>query len=353
MNFIITIAYVVLIPILWISIVRLLWEARVNADEVHYAPTADGYEIALYRYRPSKREKDVEPVILCHGLGSNHTCYTPGPFNSLAKFLADEGFDVFTIDLRGRGLSSKPNSRRGKTLDENWTFDDYVTYDLPAVIKYVRRETRSEKINWVGHSMGGMVIYAYLQQHPDGGGVKCATAISSPGNMTRVKQYKFVSKIAPLFLRGKIFHSRELVRLIAPFSYIVPYEKFGMKRGYVPWIAANCVSNTSTNVMRQFRHWAMNTTFCNNDGSMVYSEGFHKIKTPLMTMVASGDFIAHPADILYVAERLNGVQHRHVFFSKKKGSIGHYDHNSIIMGEPAQKEVFPKVAEWIREHSAG
>ncbi len=117
MEFIVTAAYVILVPILWVSIVRLIWEERIVPDELHFAPTSDGYEIALYRFRPDYKSRRREPVILCHGVGANHVCYVPKPYPSLARHLVEEGYDVYAIDLRGRGLSSQPNGRRSKPLN--------------------------------------------------------------------------------------------------------------------------------------------------------------------------------------------------------------------------------------------
>ena len=352
MHFILFVAGVIIIPIIWVSIVRLILEQRISPDEVHFAPTADGYEIALYRYRPDRINLKREPVILCHGLSANHLTWDPGSLPSFARHLVKEGFDVFTIDLRGRGLSSKPGSRRGRPLEWGWTFDDYVKYDLPAVINYVRRLTGFKEVNWVGHSMGGMVIYAYLQHHPDGGGLKSATAIASPGNFEHAKQYKPSLKYAPLILRWKTVYTKTLARFLAPFAYLVPAKRFGMSRRVMPWMAVNGLTNISSGELQQFYYWAKNGTFSNKDGSMVYSDGFDKISRPLLTLVGKGDYIASPKNILHVAESCQKPEHKHVYFSKKYGSMANYDHISILMSEPAVKEVYPIITDWLKKHSS-
>jgi len=354
MTIIVAAAYVILLPILWVSIMRLIWEKRrlPKADEVLFAYTSDGYRLALHRYRPKRTIKGREPVILCHGLGSNHYSLDPACYPSLARHLAGEGFDVYALDLRGRGLSSRPGAKWGRPLDWGWSFDDYVAKDLPAAIKYVRNAAGAEAVNWVGHSMGGMAAYAYLQENIDGGGIKSATAIASPGVFDETSIWSPVLKIGPLLLKMKRIPSREAARFGAPLAWLLPTRRFGMTPRHYPWLAVNCVENISTPVLAQFHHWLKHNTFCNKDGSRVYCDGFGDIKTPLMTLVGKGDFIANPVNIKKVAERMPDPRHKHLYFAKSRGSLENYDHISIIMGKNAPREVYPVIADWIREHSS-
>ena len=38
----------------------------------------------------------------------------------------------------------------------------YIDHDLPSAIHYVRNHTHAKKVHWVGHSMGGIVLYSWL-----------------------------------------------------------------------------------------------------------------------------------------------------------------------------------------------
>ncbi len=354
MTIIITAAYVIFLPILWVSVIRLIWERRrlPKADEVHFAHTSDGYRLALHRYRPERIRKGREPVILCHGLGANHYSLDPAHYPSIAKYLAGEGFDVYALDLRGRGLSSRPGAKWGRPLDWGWSFDDYVAKDLPAAIKYVRNLTGAESVNWIGHSMGGMAAYAYLQEHLDGGGMKSATAIAGPGVFEKGTIWAPVMKAGPLLLKPKRIPSRDAARLAAPLAWLLPARRFGMSMWFFPWLAVNCVENISSPVLAQFHQWVRDKTFCNKDGSKVYCNGLGEIKAPMLTMVGKGDLIANPGNMKRVAEMMPEPRHKHVYFSKKGGAMENYDHLSIVMGKNAPREVYPVIADWLRKHSA-
>jgi pimeloyl-ACP methyl ester carboxylesterase len=47
--------------------------------------------------------------------------------------------------------------------------DDQAKIDVPAILDYVREETGAERVNWVGHSLGGMLMLAHLEttEHPE------------------------------------------------------------------------------------------------------------------------------------------------------------------------------------------
>lgn len=40
--------------------------------------------------------------------------------------------------------------------------DDYIQYDADTAIKHVLNYTGKDKVNWIGHSMGGAIIYSRI-----------------------------------------------------------------------------------------------------------------------------------------------------------------------------------------------
>ena len=146
-------------------------------DQMHFAKTTDGWEIAIHRYTPEKQKEESKPVILCHGFGANRFNFDLGEGRSLACYLRDRGYDTWVVDLRGAGHSSRP--RWFNRFGYGWTMDDHIDFDLPAVIELVKRCTGSREVNWVGHSMGGTVMYAYLAC--GGEGIASVAAVASPG----------------------------------------------------------------------------------------------------------------------------------------------------------------------------
>src|SRR5687767_3429892 len=85
--------------------------------------------VAVVRKRRNEGETHA-PVILVHGFGQNRYAWHM-PERSMSNYLADLGFDVFNVDLRGHGRSATLGSERSRGVDE------YIRGDLPAVIDRV------------------------------------------------------------------------------------------------------------------------------------------------------------------------------------------------------------------------
>ncbi len=136
------------------SVVKAQQEPKVQ--RLH-STTVDGWNIALYRYRPTGGPRvGHPPILLCHGLGANrYNLDAPGDI-SLARWLVKRGFDCWVLEFRGAGQSTHPSFLH--RMRNPWTFDDYVFKDIPAVLDTIENDTGSRQVHWVGHSMGGMVI---------------------------------------------------------------------------------------------------------------------------------------------------------------------------------------------------
>ena len=79
--------------------------------------------------------------------------------------LIDQGTSLFNlqVDLLNK-QKSKSHVRLEPSSPEfwNWSFEEMAEFDLPAVLNYIKHQTR-KKIHYVGHSQGGMIGIVALQ----------------------------------------------------------------------------------------------------------------------------------------------------------------------------------------------
>ena len=114
-----------------------------------------------------------------------------GYYDGLASVLSGRGFDVFAIDLRGRGESD------GERFYVE-TFDDYVS-DVGSLADVVKSKSATLPVFLLGHSAGGVVACLYAIEHQSElAGVICESfAFRVPAPDFALAALKGLSHIAP------------------------------------------------------------------------------------------------------------------------------------------------------------
>ncbi|KAH8035141.1 hypothetical protein HPB51_004382 [Rhipicephalus microplus] len=146
--------------------------------------TDDGYVLGLYRIPRGRLETEETttgspylecdgasrtPLLLVHGLLSSAiTWVTNYADQSLGYVLADAGYDVWLGNLRGSTLSRKHMRISPDDNASFWdfTFDQMIEYDVPAMIDYVLRETGCSRLGYIGHSQGSLIMFGLLSSVP-------------------------------------------------------------------------------------------------------------------------------------------------------------------------------------------
>ncbi|KAK6931545.1 hypothetical protein RJ641_003338 [Dillenia turbinata] len=85
-----------------------------TADELHYVkvPNSD-WKLALWRYLPSpKAPTRNHPLLLLSGVATNAIGFDLCPGSSFARYMCDEGFDTWILEVRGAGLSLRESDAK-------------------------------------------------------------------------------------------------------------------------------------------------------------------------------------------------------------------------------------------------
>ena len=152
-------------------------------------PAGDpAYRVTFPRLRSGLKIRVVErgdrkapPVLLIHGWGCS--AYI---FRDNMPALADAGFRAIAIDLKGHGLSDKPQHASEYTIDA-----------LVCHVEEVLDALELERPALVGHSLGGSLIYHFATRHPQR--VR-ALALLSPVGLTGVPLMRLYRFLTPAFL---------------------------------------------------------------------------------------------------------------------------------------------------------
>jgi alpha-beta hydrolase superfamily lysophospholipase len=122
------------------------------------ARTADGVTLRIDHVRASAPRRGS--VVCLHAMMTDGRYFgARRGSGSFAHALATAGLDVFVADFRGHGRSTPPRAGPG-----DWSFDDLVELDLPAIIVACARASgiAPGELAVLGHSLGGLVACAAL-----------------------------------------------------------------------------------------------------------------------------------------------------------------------------------------------
>jgi pimeloyl-ACP methyl ester carboxylesterase len=328
---------------------------RTSADELHFATANDGWRLALHRYRPRGEVTRRFPVILCHGLGANHFGFDLAPEVSLARRLAALGHDVFALELRGHGDSDAATLRGERRW--GFTFDDYLRRDVPAAIDRVRELAGAPAVHWIGHSMGGILLYAYLAT-TGGVGLASGTAIGSsldysgsPSGFRRTLALRPVGRFVPLVPLGG------LLRLTAALAgrRDNAFERFNVVHDNVDGaivrkLHASTFHSVSTPVLLQLATAFEPGGLRSWDGTRRYLEDLHAARptTPVLAISADQDEQCPPGATEATLAALAGSS-RLVQHGVAHGHASPYGHFDLLIGKNAAHEVWPTIERFLAE----
>jgi pimeloyl-ACP methyl ester carboxylesterase len=314
-------------------------------DEVHYTRTEDGWRVAVYRYRP-EAPNGREPVLVCHGIAANSAGVDLTDELSLPRALARAGWDVWLLELRGRGQSTEP--RLFGEHDWDWSFDEYVERDAPAAIAAVLRATGRERLHWVGFSLGALVGYGVLMDPRVAPRIARAVCIAGPASWKMQRRYIFHAALRNLRWLRHAF----LSRLFAPVAGFVKTNLLVHDHENVPAAVmrryhVNASANFARNEMLQYSDWLEHDAFRSIDQRRDYRAGLAKIVAPTLFIAGNKDLLAPPPAVKDAYDAAGCAEKKFVIASRGQAFAAHYGHLDLVLGRTAPEEIFPQIEGWL------
>lgn len=166
--------FIILLIILFVTseasddVLRLMKSAGYEGES-YQVTTEDGYILTLHRVLPAKENRKKFPVFLMHGIFANAAdFFIAGPKVALPFLLADNGYDVWMGNARGSKHS--PNHKvYSSNSNEFWNFSwhEIGLYDLPAMIDFMLKQTKTSRTFYIGHSQGTTEFLVMLSTRPE------------------------------------------------------------------------------------------------------------------------------------------------------------------------------------------
>lgn len=330
------------------------WRRRlgrpVTYDDVQRLATPDGCAFEIRRLKPTSPSPDP-PVLLCHGVAINHRNLDADENLSLARTLRSAGRDVFLLTLRS-GRSDLTAAER-KVTD----FNAMVDHDVPMAVRHVRATTGAEQIDYVGFSMGGMLLYACLGHTLPQLQLRRAVIIGSPGRVAHLLPVAGLLKLLPLnhlpnaplrFLSALAAFASEW---FGTFIHRATMHLPNCMPGYVRHAAVEAVQSVPGPLLGDFVRWANTDRVPRlRDGRDILA-GLAVIDVPVLLIGGSVDNLCQPRALKTVYERWGcNVPHtpkRLLMVGKPFGQGDDYGHADLAIGKRCQQEVFAPIVEFL------
>ncbi|CAK9194294.1 unnamed protein product [Sphagnum troendelagicum] len=251
----------------------------------------------------------------------------------------------------------------------DWDFDNYLTEDVPAAMDYVlsHSASRDGKVLGVGHSMGGILLYAMLATHGSlhavaakqaalAGAVTVASSLDYGVSNTSLKHLLPLADPAVLF-NVPVIPLGALMTALHPLVSRPPYAlsylgyQVSARQMMDPALFKKLVLNNFCTVpvklLLQLATVFQPGGLRDRSGTVIYKDGLKSCKVPVLAIAGDLDLICPPAAVLDTMKAFPGATVTYKLFGGKHER--HYGHYDLLCARTAKREVFPIVEDFLEK----
>ncbi len=267
-----------------------------------------------------------ESIFLLHGSIEDGRIFYSKSGKGLAPFLAEQGYNVFVADLRGKGKSTPAISSQS-----DFGQKEAIMEDMPNLIDYIEAKRGAKPEYIMAHSWGGVIVLSYLAR------------------------FKYDNLKAMVF-----FGSKRDVRVQNIHRWInidLLWNKMGTylvkKYGYLPATKYGVGSdNEAKNFYLQVNHWVYSKDWIDVSDGFDYAEKLKKMNLlPTLHLTGAKDtHSGHPKDVKRLMVEIgNQENHQFKIIGKKNGNLHNYNHIDLLTHPNAKDDHFQEILRWLSQ----
>lgn len=304
----------------------------------------------LYRYRSSERTHPV-PVLLVFALINRPDIFDLTPGRSFVEFLLGEGFDVFLLDW---GVPGEEDAEMG--------LDSYVLDELPWGIRETLRASGEEEVSLLGWCIGGTFCAMHGALEPPDGPTRNMVLLTTTVDTTHSNYAPWVARESfdvdqvadtlPAVPGRSIDLMNKALKPVTNFwtTYRRLWE--GLLEGtasrdaYQPM--AKWVADNPPFPGRAYREWITGLYKENRliRGTLRLRDrvvDLGAVEQNLLVVTAGSDHITRRPETIPLLQAVGSEDVTHL--DRPGGHIG------LMAGSKAREEIWPDIADWLRERS--
>jgi pimeloyl-ACP methyl ester carboxylesterase len=220
----------------------------------------------------------------------------------------------------------------------------------------VQRTANVDAVDYVGHSMGGMILYAYLAE--GGLGIHAAVTLGSPTTFAfGLRTSALARSFEGLFSPSLPIPSGFAAGLAAPFQGAMvndPVELLLYNHENTPFdvwarLMAYGTADIAGGVVQQLAPMAARGDFKSLDGKLDFKRDMATVTVPVLVVAGRLDRTA-PVPAVKDGYRALGGPKEWLLVSQANGAKAEYGHMDLVIGQRAGTEVWPKVLDFLNRH---
>jgi predicted alpha/beta hydrolase len=295
--------------------------------EDHYVPVENGTELWMGRMGKA----NGPAILMIHGAIENSRIFYTEKGKGLAPFLANQGYDVFVTDLRGKGKSI-PLANTGRVKAGQY---ELIMQDIPALVNKIGQlKTSHTPIHLMAHSWGGVLLASWYAR--------------LGAQSTQVKSFTFFASKRKIY----VHHLKRWVMVDLAWTGLGSLATW--IKGYLPAKNMRMGSDDEPrNFFFECNRWVYSNHWIDPRDGFNYREAFNKIDfPPVLSLTGASDHsLGNPYCVKKMLDEIGVKELKNLVLSKANGHAHDYDHINILTHPDAPQDHFQMVVNWLSEHN--
>ncbi|WP_371188784.1 alpha/beta fold hydrolase [Thalassotalea maritima] len=293
-----------------------------------YIDVDNGHQLHIrHIYSEHANDQTNVPILMVHGAIENGRIFYSTSGKGLGPYLAENGFDVYVMDMRGRGLSTPK-------INAESDFGQYETIniDLPACIDFVWQRC-GQPMQLISHSWGGVLLASLLARYPSYlDQVRSNICFGTKRSITR----QTLEKV----LKVDIMWNRLLPFVAKQVGY------FDAKKWRV-----GADSETRQSLAHSVA-WVKRAPWIDPRDGFDYGHAAGLLNWPPTWHLTgvNDSLLGHAQDVKHFIEESNNLTAKFSLLGTTHGNLVDYDHNDILTHPKARADHFPQLVTWLKQH---
>ncbi|KAG8382820.1 hypothetical protein BUALT_Bualt05G0117400 [Buddleja alternifolia] len=309
-------------------------------------------------------------------------------FDQISKLLEDileEGQRSVSpvFDLQERLITTVDDFQKQLDLivKYDWDFDHYLEEDVPAVMEYIKAQTKPKdgKLLAIGHSMGGILLYAMLSRYSaEGRDPGLAAIVTLASSLDYTSSKSALKLLIPLAdpaqaLNVPVVPLGALLSAAYPLSSRPPYalawlndlisaqdmmhpellKKLVLNNFCESKISCvNCYSSNhyTSAELQNCKHIGLHVKLADNATKMYISDHLHKSNVPVLALAGDRDLICPPEAVHETVKLIPEHLVTYKVFGEANGP--HYAHYDLVGGRMAVEQLYPCVIDFLSRYDS-